>query len=35
MLLHSTSKTNAGIMDEMLKKVKEAGYEFRSIDNFC
>ena len=34
MLLHGTSKTNAGIMDEMIKKVKEAGYEFRSIENF-
>ena len=34
MLLHSTSKTNAGIMDEMIKKAKEAGYEFRSIDQF-
>ncbi len=34
MLLHATSKTNADIMDEMIKKVQEEGYEFRSIDDF-
>ena len=34
MLLHGTSKTNADIMDKMIKKVIEEGYEFRSIDNF-
>ena len=34
MLLHATSKTNADIMDKMVKKVKEEGYEFRSLDEF-
>lgn len=34
MLLHGTSKTNADIMDKMIKKVIEEGYEFRSIDYF-
>lgn len=34
MLLHATSKTNGDIMSQMLKKVKEEGYEFRSIDEF-
>lgn len=30
-LLHSTSKTNAEILDELLTKWKEAGYSFRSV----
>ena len=34
MLLHATSKTNADIMDKMIKKVKEEGYEFRSLEDF-
>ena len=34
MLLHATSKTNAEIMGEMIKKTREAGYEFRSLDDF-
>ncbi len=34
MLLHATSKTNAEIMGEMIKKIKEEGYEFRSLDDF-
>lgn len=34
MLLHATSKTNADIMDKMIKKVQEEGYEFRSLDEF-
>ena len=34
MLLHGTSKTNAEIMSDIIKKVKEAGYEFKSIDDF-
>ena len=33
-LLHSTSKDNSEILDEVIKKVKEMGYEFRSIDDF-
>lgn len=31
-LLHSTSKTNAQILDELLTKYKEMGYTFESID---
>lgn len=31
-LLHSTSKTNADILDELITKWKEMGYEFRSLD---
>jgi len=34
MLLHATSKTNADIMNKMIKKVQEEGYEFRSLENF-
>ena len=34
MLLHATSKTNSEIMNDMIKKVKDEGYEFRSIDDF-
>lgn len=31
-LLHSTSKTNAEILDELLTKWEEMGYQFRSLD---
>ncbi len=31
-LLHSTSKTNAEILDELLTRYKEMGYTFASID---
>ena len=31
-LLHSTSKTNAEILDELLTRWKEMGYTFKSID---
>ena len=31
-LLHSTSQTNADIMDELLTRWKEMGYRFESID---
>ena len=31
-LLHSTSKTNADIMDELLTKWEEMGYRFASLD---
>lgn len=34
MLLHATSKTNADIMDRMIKKIKEDGYEIRSLEEF-
>ena len=33
-LLHSTSSTNAAILDELLTKWKEMGYTFRSLDQF-
>ena len=32
-LLHSTSQTNAEILDELLTRWKEAGYRFESIEN--
>jgi len=32
-LLHSTSQTNAEILDELLTRWKEMGYRFESIDN--
>ena len=34
MLLHATSKTNADIMDKMIKKVQEEGYVFKSLEDF-
>ncbi|MCI8723611.1 MAG: polysaccharide deacetylase family protein [Ruminococcus sp.] len=34
-LLHSTSKTNAGILDELLTKWEEMGYTFRSLDQIA
>lgn len=34
MLLHATSKTNSEIMDEMIDKVRNEGYEFKSLDEF-
>lgn len=34
MLLHATSRTNADIMDKIIKKIKEDGYEIRSIEEF-
>ena len=34
MLLHATSKDNANILDEVIKKAKEEGYEFKSLDEF-
>jgi peptidoglycan-N-acetylmuramic acid deacetylase len=32
LLLHNTSKTNANILDELISKYKEMGYEFKSLD---
>ena len=32
LLLHSTSKTNAEILDELLTRYKEMGYQFASLD---
>ena len=34
MLLHATSKDNCNILDEIIKKIKEQGYEFKSLDEF-
>lgn len=34
-LLHSTSKTNGEILDDLLMKYEEAGYEFCSIADFA
>lgn len=34
MLLHATSKDNANILDEVIKEIKNQGYEFRNIDQF-
>ena len=31
-LLHSTSKTNGEILDELLTKWEEMGYTFRSLE---
>jgi len=31
-LLHSTSETNAEVLDELITKWKELGYEFKSLD---
>jgi peptidoglycan-N-acetylmuramic acid deacetylase len=31
-LLHSTSQTNAEILDELLTKWKDQGYHFESIE---
>jgi peptidoglycan-N-acetylmuramic acid deacetylase len=33
LLLHSTSETNANILDELIKKYKEMGYEFKDLDD--
>ena len=33
-LLHSTSKTNAEILDELLTKYEELGYSFGSLRDF-
>lgn len=34
-LLHSTSSTNADILDELLTKWEEMGYRFESIDKLA
>lgn len=34
-LLHSTSSTNAAILDELLTKWKEMGYRFQSLDTLA
>lgn len=35
LLLHSTSKTNANILDELLTKIESEGYTFKSLDELC
>ena len=32
MLLHPTSKTNADILDSIIKELKEEGYRFGTLD---
>ena len=34
MLLHATSKTNADIMDKLIRKIKEEGYEIKGLEEF-
>ena len=34
MLLHATSKDNSNILDEVIKQIKEDGYEFKTLDEF-
>ena len=34
MLLHGNSKTNTNILDEVIKKSKEMGHSFKSLDEF-
>lgn len=34
MLLHATSKDNANILDDVIKEIKNQGYEFKNIDEF-
>lgn len=33
-LLHSTSKDNANILDDVIKEIKKQGYEFKTLDEF-
>ena len=35
LLLHNTSKTNARILDELIGKYREMGYEFESLDSLA
>ena len=34
MLLHATSKTNSEILGEVIKQVREQGYEFKNLNEF-
>ena len=34
LLLHSTSEDNSKILNEVIKEVKNMGYEFKNIDEF-
>lgn len=33
-LLHSNSKDNSNILDDVIKQAREMGYEFKSLDEF-
>ncbi len=33
-LLHSNSKDNANILDDVIKEIKNMGFEFKSLDDF-
>jgi len=33
-LLHGNSKTNTDVLDEVIKEIKNRGYEFKSLDEF-
>ncbi len=35
LLLHSTSETNADILEELINEYKDMGYEFRSLDELA
>ena len=34
MLLHANSKTNTKILSDVIKEIKEMGYEFKNLDSF-
>ena len=34
LLLHPTSATNAAILGDLIKELKNEGYEFRTLDTF-
>ena len=34
MLLHGNSKTNTNVLDDIIKEIKNMGYEFKSLDEF-
>ena len=34
MLLHGNSKTNTNILGDIIKEIKNMGYEFKSLDEF-
>lgn len=33
-LLHANSKDNSNILDEVIKEIKNMGYEFKTLDEF-
>ena len=33
-LLHSNSKDNCNILDDVIKQIKNSGYEFKTLDEF-